>query len=58
MGNEEYFLAIDGVVAIVHFGRVVSRDRAGQIGIAESYAFCLFPAEATGTISDAEAAFR
>ncbi len=54
MGNEEYFFTIDGVEAIVHFGRVVARDGAGQIGIAESYAFCLLPAQATGAISDAE----
>ena len=57
MGNEEYFFTIDGVEAIVQFGRVVSRDGACQIGITESYAFCLFPAEAAGTISDAKAAF-
>ena len=58
MGDEEHFFPIDGVVAIVHFCRVVPGDRAGQIGIAESYAFCLLAGEATGAISDVEAAFR
>src|SRR6202167_5438359 len=58
MGNKEHFFPIDGVVAIVHFCRVVPGDRAGQIGIAESYAFCLLAGEAAGTISDVEAAFR
>jgi hypothetical protein len=57
MGNEEYFFTIDGVKAIVQFGRVVSRDGASQIGITESYAFRLFPAEATGAISNVEPAF-
>ncbi|MEA2263674.1 MAG: hypothetical protein QOJ51_6499, partial [Acidobacteriaceae bacterium] len=50
MGNEEYFFTIDGLEAIVQFDRVVPRDGAGQIGITESYAFCLFPAEAAGAI--------
>jgi hypothetical protein len=44
MRNEEYFLTVDGVVTVMHLCRVVSRDGAGQIGIAKSYAFCLFPA--------------
>jgi hypothetical protein len=57
MGNEEYFFTIDGLEAIVQFGRVVPRDGAGQIGITESYAFCLFPAEAAGAISYVESAF-
>src|ERR1700733_1712483 len=58
MGNEKYLFTIDGVVAIVQFCRVIAGDRAGQIGIAESYAFCLLPGEATRAISDVETAFR
>src|SRR5271154_321642 len=58
MGNEEDFFTIDDVVSIVHFFRVVARDGAGQIGIAESYAFYLLPGETAGAISDLEAAFR
>jgi hypothetical protein len=57
MGNEEYFLTIHGVVAIVHFCRVVPRDGSGQVGIIESYAFCLLTAETPGTISNVKAAF-
>jgi hypothetical protein len=57
MGNEEYFFTINGLEAIVQVGRVVPRDGAGQIGITESYAFCLFPAEAAGAIGNVEAAF-
>src|SRR5271163_1555071 len=58
MGNEEHLFTIDDVVSIVQFFRVVPGDRAGQIGIAESYAFYLLPGEATRAISDVEAAFR
>src|ERR1700677_1897351 len=58
MGNEKYLFTIDGVVAIVQFCRIVPGDRAGQIGIAESYAFCLLPGEATRAIRDVETAFR
>jgi hypothetical protein len=57
MGNEEYFLTINGVVAIVHVCRIVPRDGVGQVGITESYAFCLLPAETPGTISNVKAAF-
>src|ERR1700678_874521 len=46
MGNKEYFFTIDKVVPIVQFLRVIAREGAGQIGIAESYAFCLLPGEA------------
>src|ERR1700744_2896437 len=58
MGDEEYLFTIDGVVAIAQVFRVVSGDGAGQIGIAESYAFCLLPGEAARAIRNVEAAFR
>src|ERR1700749_1065770 len=57
MGDEEYLFTIDGVVAIAQVFRVVSGDGAGQIGIAESYAFCLLPGEPAWAISNVEAAF-
>jgi hypothetical protein len=56
MGNEEYFFTVDGVVALVHLCRVIPGDGAGQIGIAESYAFYLLSGQAAGAVSNAEAA--